>query len=321
MKPNRTSLKFAAGLPLALVTAFSAAVLAQQAPASEGVPVRITVTAVSREKGQEPPALSKSDFLIYQGRDRRPILDAVRQTGTANKLDLYILVDDASDSNVTLNYPDVKSFVSELPSTARVGVAYARNGTITVAQDLSDNPDAAMKTLRIPIGRSGAAGGIYFSLADMAKRLPPDPERRRVILLLSSGIDLFRGYRDSAPGLNPDLNTAINQLSRSGITVYSIYVSPASHFLGNLFLINNGQSCLSRLADETGGEAYFQGTMTPISMKPFLSEMLQHLNNQYLVTFGARPGKKSGYAGIRVTTELSGVDVTGPDQVYISVPK
>ena len=321
MKPNTTSLKLLLGLPLALVTAFSAVAAAQQTPAAEGIPVRITVTAVSREKGQEPPALTKEDFLVYQNHQRRPVLEAVRQTGPADKLDLYVIVDDSISSDVTLNYPDVKNFISELPSTARVGVGYALNGMVTVAQDLTDNRDAAMKKLRIPFGRIGAAGGIYISLADFAKRPPPDANRRRAILFLSSGIDLYRGYRDSYASLNTDLQTAINRLNRSGITVYSIYVSPAAHFLRNLFLVSNGQDCLSRLADETGGEAYFQGFQTPVEMKPFLNEMLQHLNNQYVVTFAAKPVKKSQYAGIRVATEVSGVDVTGPDEVYVNVPK
>jgi len=309
------------GLPLALLTVFPSSAAAQQAPAAEGVPVRITVTAATREKGEEPPPMSKQDFLVYQHHERRPVLDAIRQTGDKNKLDLYILIDDSISSDVTLDYPDVKNFVYELPSTARVGVAYALNGTITVAQDFTDNRDAALKTLRIPFGRFGAGGGIFLSLADLAKRLPPDPDRRRAILFLSSGIDLFRGYQDSYAGLNPDLDEAIGRLDRAGITVYPIYVSPAAHFFRNLFLVSNGQSCLSRLADETGGEAYFQGLITPISMKPFLQELAGHLANQYVVTFAAKPGKKSGYVSLHVTTEVSGVDVTGPSRVYVPVAK
>jgi len=304
-------------LALALLTIASTAAAAPQAPAAEGVPVRITVTAVAREKGQEPPALKKEDFLIYQGRDRRRVLDFVRQSGDNNKLDFYILIDEAIQTDVTLNYSDIGNFVRELPSTARVGVLYALNGTITIPQDLTDDREAALKALRIPLGRIGAGGGIFLSLADLAKRVPPSPDRRRAILFLSSGIDLFRGYQDTYPGLNPDLDLAINRLNRSGITVYPIFATPASHFARSLFLVSNGQSCLSRLADETGGEAFFQGFQTPISMKPFLEEIGRHLNNQYLVTFAAKPGKKAGYQSIRVHTELSGVELTGPDRVFV----
>jgi hypothetical protein len=258
---------------------------------------------------------------VYQNHKRRPVLDAVRQSGAADKLDLYIVVDDSLTTEVGLDYKDVKNFVAELPSTARVGVLYALNGTVTAAQDLTDNREAAMKTLRLPLGTIGAGGGIFLSLGDLGKRLPPDPDRRRVVLFLSSGIDLYRGYADTYAGLNPDLKTAIDYLDRSGITVYTIYVSPASHFQRNLFLVSNGQSCLARLASETGGEAYYQGFMTPVTMKPFLDEMLEHLNNQYVVTFSAKAGKKSSYEYIHVATEVSHVEVTGPDEVYVKVVK
>jgi hypothetical protein len=318
---NCVSPKFALGLPLALIAVLSSGAAAAQAPAAEGVPVRITVTAVAKEKGQEPPALTKNDVLIYQHHERRPVLDAVRQAGDNNKLDLYILIDENIDENVTLNYRDIKDFVHELPSTARVGVLYALNGTVTIAKDVTENREEALKTLRIPFGRIGAGGGIYLSLIDLAKRLPPVPDRRRAIMFLSSGIDLFRGVRDSYPALNPDFQTAVDHLNRSGITVFAMYVSPAAHFSRSLFLVSNGQNCLSQLADETGGEAYFQGFSTPVSMKPFLDEMARHLNNQYVITFSAKAGKKSEYVPIHVTTEMSGVELTGPSEVYVPVEK
>src|SRR5208282_2630361 len=90
-------------LALALLAIASTAAAAPQTPSAQGVPARITVTAVAREKGQEPPNLSKDDFLIYQGHDRRRVLDFVRQSDANNKLDLYILIDEAIESDVTLD--------------------------------------------------------------------------------------------------------------------------------------------------------------------------------------------------------------------------
>jgi len=308
-------------LTLALFSIASTAAAAPQAPATEGVPVRITVTAVSRERGQEPPELKKDDFLIYQNHQRRRVLDFVRQSGDNNKFDVYVVVDDAVQTDITLDYGEIGNFVHELPSTARVGVGYSLNGGVKISQELTDNREAVVKALRIPLGRIGAGGGIYLSLADLAKRLPDSPDRRRAVVFLSSGIDLFRGVRESEAGLNIDLQLAIDRLNRSGVTVYAIYVAPAAHFARNLFLVGSGQSCLARLADETGGEAFFQGNITPISMKPFLEDIGRHLDNQYVVTFAAKQGKKSGYEAIHVSTELSGVELTGPTGVYVPAEK
>jgi hypothetical protein len=289
-----------------------------QAPAAEGVPVDITVTATS--KG-ELPNLSTKDFLVHQGHERRAVLNAVRQQGANDNLDLVILMDDASESGVGSQFSDVGGFVRTLPPSVRVGVAYARNGMASLAQNLTSDHDAALKALRLPLGRAEGTSGLYFAVEDLAKKLPPAEGRRRAIFLVSSGIDLFRGAADTAPGLNPDLQTAIDSAQRSGITVYAIYASAGGHFLRNFYLVTNGQSCLSRLAFETGGEAYFQGFDTPVSFRPFLEDMRKHLGEQYIVTFSAKPGKKSRLEGIRVTTELSGVELIAPSAVYVPEPK
>jgi len=320
MRPTRMHRQMALVLALFGTVVFPGLAAAQaSAPAAspDGSPVSVTVTATSKEKDQQLPELSKADFLVYEGKERRPVLNVVPQKGPDDKLDLYIVVDDSIDSSVSLNYPDIRNFVSELPSTARVGVVYTMNGTVQVAHDLTDDRDAALKTLRLPLGRTGVAGGIYLSLADLAKRLPANAGRRYTLLFLSSGIDAFRGVRSTTPGINPDLDTAIDRLNRANIPVYSIYVSPAAHFGRGLYLVSNGQSCLSRLAEETGGEAYFQGFNTPISMKPFLDEMRGHLTNQYEVTFAAKARKKAGFAYIKVKTETSGVDLEAAEKVYV----
>ena len=291
-----------------------------QAGSAESTAVRITVTVTGKEK-EEPPQMQKEDFLIYQGKDRRPVLSAVRQAGADDQLNLIVLIDESSEGQLALRYPDITAFLNGLPPKALVGIAYARNGTITVAKDLTNDRDAVLKALRLPIGRTGATGGIFLSVASLAKGIKSTPDRRTAILLLSSGIDTFRGINSTAPSLNVDLDSAIREAQRGGITVYSIYVSPSAHFQRSFFLTTNGQGCLARLADETGGEAYFLGTVTPINMQPFLEEMANHLAHQYLVTFGAKTPKKSGFYGIKIHTELSGAEVEGPSQVFIPVPK
>jgi len=304
--------------PAFMLLAFAVcASAAPQAREAEGVPIRIAVTAVAKEEGREPPSLVKEDFLVYQDRGRRRVLDAVRLSGERNKIDLYIFVDDATRSNVTLDFREIGSFVGELPASARVGVIYARNGTFSVAQELTHDREAALKTLRKPLGSVAANGGIYLSLAELGKRLPPSPDRRRAVILLSSGIDVLRGRSESSSGVNPDLELAINHLAESEVLVYPIYVSPAAEVLSNLALVANGQSCLKRLATETGGEAFWEGFGTPVTMKPYLDDVSRDLKNQYWVTFAAKPSKKPDYAEIRVKTEVSGVRVIGPERAWV----
>jgi len=311
--------KLVLGLAAALLV-LGACVQANAQTAPGGVLSRITVTVTGKDR-PEPPAMQKEDFLVYQGRDRRPVVSAILQTGAENKLNLIVVVDESSESQLSLRYPELTTFLRELPSPALVGLAYARNGVVIVAQDVTADREAVIKALRIPIGRTGATGGIFLSLASVAKSIRSTPDRRTAILLLSSGIDTFRGIASTTPSMNPDLDSAIREAQRKGITVYSIYVSPSAHFQHSFFLVTNGQGCLARLGDETGGEAYFSGTITPINMQPFLEEMAEHLAHQYIVTFDARPGKKPGLATIKVRTEVSGAEVEAPSEAFIPAPK
>ena len=299
-----------------VLSAAGAAGARAQSSVQQGVPASVIVTVTGRER-EEPPPMQKDDFLVYQGKDRRPVLSAVPQTGADNKIDFYVVVDDTSENQLALRYPEISSFLRELPGPSQFAVLYARNGTVIVGQELTADREAAIKKLRLPIGRIGATGGIYLSVVDVAKRIQLSPGRRAAILLLSNGIDTFRGVRASTPGLNPDLDAAVSAAQRKGIIVYSIYVAPSSHFYRSLFLVNNGQACLARLGDETGGEAYFSGTITPINMQPFLDELARHLGHQYVVTFAAQPVKKTGLYPIKVRTEVSGAEVDAPSNALI----
>ena len=187
-------------------------------------------------------------------------------------MDLAVLVDDSLQTSVSLQLEDVKAFVRELPVTTRVAVAYSSNGVAFLAQDFTTDHERAAAALRMPRGSVDGASGLYESLRDLRKRWPATGNRRAV-LLVSSGIDLLRGVFDSNPGVNPDLQAAIHVYRGDGIAVYAIYASNAGRLSRNSFLVLNGQSCLTRMAAETGGEAYFSGSQTPISFRPFLESI------------------------------------------------
>jgi hypothetical protein len=190
----------------------------------------------------------------------------------AANLDLVILVDDALQSDVSLQLADVKDFVRELPATMRVAVAYNSHGVAVMQQEFTTDHERAAAALRMPRGSVEDASGLYDSLLDLHKRWPATGNRRAV-LLISSGLDLLRGASESQASRNLDLQRAINRYDREGIVVYTIFASNAAPLARNSFLVLNGQGCLVRLAQETGGESYFQGSQTPISFRPFLDEI------------------------------------------------
>ena len=117
------------------------------------------------------------------------------------------------------------------------------------------------------------------------------------------------------------LSQAIELAQRTGTQIYSIYASQSGHFGHNLWRINQGQSNLSQLADETGGEAYFQGLETPIAFAPFLDQIAGRLNHQYKLTFLAIPDKKPSYQHVKLETEVPNAELVTADKVYVPAAK
>jgi hypothetical protein len=288
---------------------------AQAQGASSGVPVKVTVTAVGH-KGADPASVAKEDVQVRQKNERRPVLSWVSAQDQNVGLDLIILVDDALDSGVGIQLDPLAKFIRSLPPTTRVAVAYARNGTIDLRQNLTDDHEAAAKALRITLGTPGAGGSPYLSLIDLLNRIPPG-SNRRAVLFISDGLDLFRGISGSSPGSNFDLQRAIDRAQRVNTNVFTLYASGAGRLRRNSFLVGNGQSSLSRLAAETGGDSFFQGFGTPVSFEPFLEDLDQMLRHQYVLTFSAKPGAKSGYQSLKVTTEVPGVELIAPARVWV----
>lgn len=309
------SKRIAVYLVCAALAVAAALPLLAQSQDEQGPEVEVTVTVV-RRNASAPQALTKEDILVYQDHDRRPVVSWTPAWSSNRSTDLAVLVDDSAGTSFDNQLPDLKRFVSALPSSVQVAVAYARNGNATMLQNFTADHALAAKAFRLPVGRPAEGSSIYMALSDMVKRFPNDHDLHEV-LLISDGIDLYRGVMDSVPGANPDLGVAIQKAQHAGVTVFSIFANSAGLARQNRFLIHNGQGCLALLTLETGGQAFFQGFETPISFQPFLSQIEELLRNQYALTFRAKPLRKAGTAPIRVTTEQPEIELLAPRNVYI----
>jgi hypothetical protein len=284
--------------------------LLAQTPDS-GVPVRLVVTAEAH-KGHDVPDIARGDVMVSQDKAQRRVEDWTPLRGERGRLQLALMIDDGLDTDLSLQFSDLKKFMRAQPATAQIGVYYMRNGSALEAQKLTPDHELAAKALRLPIGQPGAAASPFLALEDLIKKWPATTERREV-LMISSGIDLYRGF----PTTNPYLGGAIEKAQRAGVLVHSIYYGQAGHGGHDYFLINFGRDNLSYLGDETGGEAYWQGLATSVSFSPYLDDLAARLNNQYLLTFMAEPAKKGQLEDVKVRTEGLKVDLVAAPKVWV----
>jgi len=286
---------------------------AQQSAESARTPVRIAVTAEPRH-GSSVPVINREDVRVMEGKERDTVTDWVPAQGDNAALELYILIDDESNTTLGTKLEDIRQFIHAQPPSSKIGVAYMQNGIARVVQDLTTDHEAAAKSLRLPLGVGGANSSPYFSLTDLVKKWPAT-NARRSILMISDGIDRYYGGGD----LNdPYLETAIDDAARAGILVSAIYTPGAGHFAHSYWQNYWGQIYLSEVADKTGGESYYIGfTGAPVSFSPYLDDLGQRLGHQYLLTFLAKPQKKAGFQQVRITTEVPNVDLISARRVWV----
>ena len=120
---------------------------------------------------------------------------------------------------------------------------------------------------------------------------------------MSDGLDVSRGFRSASPLQSIDLDRAISEAQRRGVAVFTFLraVGRADEREPDCGQLRQGS--LNRLADETGGEAFFTGTDF-VTFDPYFREFNDLLARQWLVTYRSS-NTGSGFRRIEVTTEAN----------------
>jgi len=272
------------------------------------------IVTVEPKKGSEVPVVNREDVMVYERKERDQVIDWVPAQGGHAGLEFFVLIDDGAGSALDTQLADIKKFIVALPPTAQVGVAYMQNGIARIEQNPTSDHDLAVKAIRLPLGYFGANASPYFSLSDLAKRWQPDGNRHEVVMV-SNGADPYYGVGDTQ---DPYLAAAIEDCQRAGILVSAIYAPGTGHFGHSRWINYWGQIYLSKLTEETGGEGYYIGFFGAApDFTPFLKDVANRLNQQYLLTFMAQPQKKSGLQSVKLRTELHNVDLVSAAEVYV----
>jgi len=305
----------------AVAGAVSLPVRAQEKPAAKSVTAKILVTVLPT-RDEKPPEIQKEDVIVRVNKERMKVKLWEPARGEYGDLALFILIDDVLDPATSGLTGDIKDFIKAQAPNTWVGVGYMRNGTVQIAQDLTNDHDKAANAVRLPLGDLGVSGSPYLSLADLAKRWPPHGGRRAVVMV-TDGIDRMYRPLTRMEAMTPStyVNSASSAAQRAGILVYSLYVQALGHASRNMWLAQGGQSGISQLAEETGAEAYMLGYTNPVSFKPWLDGVQKNLNHQYWLSFDTQGGSKPTLKPINITTEVRGVEIISADNVLIPAAK
>jgi VWFA-related protein len=271
--------------------------------------VTIPISILSKQEIKDKKTeefIEAGDIIVKEDGDQETIL-SIRSV-SESPLQLAVLIQEDSDVSVNFELKKIAETITKLPKGSRVMVGYIRGGSLNIRQKFTDDLVKASKSLRIVTGSSGSASGNpYSEVIEALERFDSQPNGRRAILLISDGFDVSN--TDSTSSL--ELDRSILKAQRKSVAIYSIFASSSSTKEASSFLVLNAQGSLNKLSDETGGKAYFQGLLTPISFDPFLREISISLNRQFALTYLSTHTKK-GFHKIQVYSTNPDVKIEHP---------
>ncbi len=284
---------------------------------------RVLVRADVKGDGQAPALTTSSISMQLNGKPVQvtsfaPLVQASGLSGgrRGQDVEVAVLIDDGLRANFGIQLKDLENFVTSTVSpTTSVGVGYMRNGGVYFANGFSKDPEVELKSIRLPIASSGVDGSPYFCLQDLVKHWPTQTGAARVVLMITNGIDRYNGSVSPLNQDSPYVDQAIRDAQRANVPVYSIYYGgrAVNSNLGSF----SGQGYLGKMAEETGGLLFNQGTITPPSLTPYFRNFQRALGNTYAATFlDGRPKLEP----LKIKSTVDGVKLRTQNQVQSGPP-
>lgn len=317
MKTFRLCELFGLTLSLLFLTVFTAGQddpqRSQQNVRTVTIPISI-FTKKELEQNQAEEYVQADRLLVKEDKDEQTILSIKSVSDTP--LTVAFLIQDDLESSFNLQLKSIKQFINALPRGSRVMVAYMRTGSLQVRQKFTDDLVKAAGSLRIVASSSSAAPrSPYDGVSEALNRFDALPAGRRAIVMFSDGLDASQGLSLASATDTPDLERAILKAQRKSVAVYSIY-SPATFTQnGSSGTVLPAQGSLAKLSDETGGRAFYQGSIAPVSLDPFFRDLSLLLSRQFALTYLSTHMNK-GYHKVDVRSTNPEVKIEHPRGYY-----
>jgi hypothetical protein len=346
---------------LVLASMMSVLLYGEQSAHAQGaaVTVHVVITDAALEGNAAPPRLDISAVKVKLNKKDVKVTNVVPARGDAAALQLFILVDDTLDTSIGNRFQDLKDFIRAQPSSTAVGIGYMSNATFQLAQNFTQDHNAAINAIRLPRGNVSTMDSPYLSLISLVKSWPKQNVRREV-LMVTDGIDRLRGETSGAapfgpgptlgpkpgfrpppagpgippgpgPGFGPGVYHSMPQISvdattaseisqRYNVIVYSLYALGVGRAGRSGTDQWMGLSGLDKIAEETGGECFSLGTSQPVSFKPYLDRLSNQLANQYFLEFEGLPKGKGSLQRVNIQSEIKSSELLAPDNVWVGPP-
>jgi Ca-activated chloride channel homolog len=265
-------------------------------PDESATTIRTTVNevnvifTVTDKKGRYITDLKRDDFrVIDDGRPATEIRSFHRETNLPLQVGLLV---DASNSVRDRFRFEQESAIEFLNQTVRPrydkAFVVGFDATSEVTQDFTDNTEHLSKGVRAlrPGGGTAMYDAIYFACRDKLGKQQQTSSVRRAVVVLSDGDDNQS---------HVSREEAIEMAQRADVIVYAI----STNVTGSR---NAGDKILQRIADATGGRAFFPFQITDVANA--FSEIQDELRSQYALSYKPAEFRADGrYRAIEILAQ------------------
>jgi hypothetical protein len=205
----------------------------------------------------------------------------LKNAQVVDPVNLAILVQDDLTSQLGNELGVTADFIRSLPRGSRVMVGYITAGSLQVRQPFTNDLNRAAQSLRIPVSSTAASSfNPYVEVIEALRSFNSNLRGRNAVLLISDGLDVSRGFDVDSAAHTIDLERAIKQANQRSVAVYTFYAPSVGLTSRSMLAASYGQSSLNRLAHDTGGKAFFQGTTGFVTFDSYYARLAAALNEQ-----------------------------------------
>lgn len=246
--------------------------------------VRLPVT-VTRKKNELVSGLTRGDFIILEdGVEQEITFFSDEQTNPPVFVGVLMDTSPSTAGKLKFSKEAAKNFIYTVTRLRKDQAAFMTfDNEVLLHQDFTDKLDLLDRSVET-VKKTGSQTALYDAIWTFSDEKLRNVPGRRVIVLITDGDDTFS---------RATIADAIDIAQRTETTIFGI--STKAGFLGSVpgveagTVKDKGDKYLTRLCEETGGQAFFTGDM--LELERAFKRISEELRGQYIVTY--RPANQN----------------------------